>query len=68
MLEPGCFVGDAFVVEDEASCGIVRTGHCLPIAIMLLTLPNVMRKARGAASRWNVEQGEFGHCDCVGMR
>ena len=40
----------------------------LPVAIVSLTLPDVMREARGAASGGDVEQGDFRHFDCVEMR
>jgi hypothetical protein len=26
VFEPGCFVGDLFVVEDEAGWGLIRSG------------------------------------------
>jgi hypothetical protein len=69
VFEPGCFVGDLFVVEDEAGCVVVlvRSGLRGLEVDGGLTLPDVVGEARSAASRRDIVESDFGHCCWVKM-
>jgi hypothetical protein len=65
VFEPGCFVGDLLVVENEAGCVVhVRSGFLWDPERMdgWLTLPDVVGETRSAASRRDIVESDFGHC------